>query len=43
MLLCFLQERAGESEDAIQRALYCGNYGAAVDACFKVQCSEVIM
>ncbi|KAL0027638.1 hypothetical protein WJX79_004520 [Trebouxia sp. C0005] len=30
-----LQEEAGESEATIERALYIGNYTAAVDACIK--------
>ncbi len=32
-----LQEEAGESEATIERALYIGNYSAAVDACIKVR------
>ncbi len=32
-----LQEEAGESEATIERALYIGNYAAAVDACIKVR------
>ena len=31
-----LEESAGESEATIERALYIGNYSAAVDACIKV-------
>lgn len=31
-----LQEEAGESEATIERALYIGNYAAAVDSCIKV-------
>lgn len=31
-----LEESAGESEATIERALYIGNYSAAVDACVKV-------
>ena len=31
------QEEAGESEATIERALYIGNYTAAVDACIKVR------
>ncbi len=30
------EESAGESEATIERALYIGNYTAAVDACIKV-------
>ena len=30
------EESAGESEATIERALYIGNYSAAVDACIKV-------
>ena len=32
-----LEESVGESEATIERALYIGNYSAAVDACIKVR------